>query len=196
MQLKEFLLSRGLAALLCLLCLIATPAKAVTFADKTFAQLVSEAEQIFVGTLSSLQSRKLPDGVIVTDVRFSDIQALKGASISSDIVLLVLGGEVDGLRLEIPGVPQLQPAARYLVFSRGNGKDMFPVVGGPAGIFRIGAELPGGSAIVLDWSGKPLASRIAADVLGSVPLQAQGTSQLPITLEAFRAAIMTRLAGQ
>ncbi len=196
LQRLGFRLSRNLAPLIVLLCLIATPAFAATFASKTFAQLVGEAEQIFVGTVSSLQSRKLSNGVIVTDIRFSNLQVIKGGTSDAEIVLLVLGGEVDGLRLETPGVPQLQLSSRYLVFSKGNGKDMFPVVGGPAGIFLIAGEAQRAISIVLDSSGKELANDVVADVLSNVSSREQLAFQPPVTLELLLTAIKARLGQQ
>jgi len=185
-------MKRALLALVILvLPLLNGQARAATFAEKNLAQLITEAEQIFVGTVSSLQSRKLPNGAIVTDVRFSNLQVIKGDG--ADIVLLVLGGEVDGVRLEIPGLPRFQLDTRYLVFSQGNGKDMFPVVGGPAGLFQIMAGPAGGSSIALTSSGMALGPGIAAEVLASVSLPAQGASQSPVTLELFLAAIKAKL---
>lgn len=180
-----------LALLLLVLPLLPAQAQAASFAEKNLAQLVGEAEQIFVGTVSSLQSRKLPNGAIVTDIRFSDLQLLKGENQGADIVLLVLGGEVDGVRLEIPGLPQFRRDARYLVFSQGNGKDMFPVVGGPAGMFQITAGPAGASPIALTSSGTPLGPAITAEVLNSVAVPAQGAA--PVTLEQFLTAIKARL---
>ncbi|MBI2959080.1 MAG: hypothetical protein HYY28_02100 [Betaproteobacteria bacterium] len=178
-----------LAVAILIVSLLGAQARAATFAEKTFAQLVTEAEQIFVGTVTSLQSRRLPSGAIVTDVRFSEPQVIKGDAAVADLALLVLGGEVDGARLEIPGLPRFQRDARYLVFSQGNGKSIFPVVGGPTGFFRItaGADAP----VVLSWSGEPLDSEFAAQVLGNVSPADQGAS--PIALELMLGAIRTRL---
>lgn len=188
-------MKRALLALVMLvLPLFHGQAQAATFADKNLAQLVAEAERIFVGTVSSLQSRKLPNGAIVTDVRFSDLQVVKGDG--ADIVLLVLGGEVDGVRLEIPGLPRFQRDTRYLVFSLGNGKDMFPVVGGPAGLFQIAAGPADGGSIVLTASGMPLGRAIWSEVQASASLPAQGTAESPVTLELFLAAIKARLGRQ
>jgi hypothetical protein len=185
-----------LAFLVPVLLLLNGQARAATFAEKNLTQLVTEAEQIFVGTVSALQSRKLPSGAIVTDVRLSDLQLIKGSNQGADIVLLVLGGEVDGLRLEIPGLPQFQPGVRYLVFSLGNGKDMFPVVGGPGGLFQIQSGAAAGSSIVLSASGMPLAPGIRAEVLAGTSQPAQDTPQSPLTLEQFLAAVKARLGPQ
>lgn len=183
-------------SLILALCLLSAHARAATFADKNFAQLVEEAEQIFVGTVRSLQSRKLANGAIVTDVRFAHAQVIKGNSTGADIVLLMLGGEVDGARLEIPGLPQFQRDARYLVFSQGNGKSVFPVVGGPAGFFRITAGPSGGTLLVLSSSGTPLEREIEAEVLDRVSASGKATPQLPITLEMILGAIKARLGRE
>jgi hypothetical protein len=169
--------------------------QAATFAEKNFAQLVAEADQIFIGTVRSLQCRKLPSGAIVTDVRFASPQVIKGENTGADIVLLVLGGELDGARMEIPGLPQFQRETRYLVFSQGNGKSIFPVVGGPAGFFQLTADSRGLSPVMASSDGTPLESEIALEIMDSLP-SAQNAPQAPITLEMVLAAIRTRLGLQ
>ena len=190
-------MKRALLALVILvLPLLQWQAQAATFADKNLARLSAEAEQIFVGSVSSLRSRKLPNGAIVTDVRFSDLQLIKGEHRGADIVLLVLGGEVDGVRLEIAGLPPFELDTRYLVFSKGNGKDMFPVVGGPAGFFKIKAAPAGGASIALTSTGAALGRRISAEVHDNLPAPAQGAARPPVTLDLFLAAIRARLGRQ
>ena len=186
---------KALLALLALVLPLACGhAGAATFADKNLGQLVAEAEQIFVGSVRSLQSSRLASGAIVTDATFSDLQMVKGSNAGADIVLRMLGGEVGGVRLEIPGLPQFRRDARYLVFVKGNGKDMFPVVGGPAGMYLVAGATEGAARIVLTWSGMPLADAIAAEVRASLAGAAQATSA--VTLEQFVAAVTNRLSGQ
>ncbi|MBI4294126.1 MAG: hypothetical protein HY661_21825 [Betaproteobacteria bacterium] len=193
----EFVIVRALLGLVILILpLLNGQAQAATFAEKNFAQLVAEADQIFIGTVQSLQSRKLPSGAIVTDVRFSAPQVIKGDHTGADIVLLVLGGEVEGARLEIPGLPQFQRETRYLVFSQGNTKSMFPVVGGPAGFFQITADPRGLSPVVASSDGTPLESEIAAQVLDSLSPSLRSAAQSPITLELILAAIRAKLGLQ
>lgn len=185
-----------LALVILILPLLNGQAQAATFAEKNFAQLVAEAEQIFIGTVKSLQSRKLPSGAIVTDIRFSAPHVIKGDNTGADIVLLVLGGEVDGARLEIPGLPQFQREVRYLVFSQGNGRTMFPVVGGPAGFFQITAGPAGLSPVVVSSDGTPIEHGIAAEVLASVSVPARSAPESPITLELILTAIKAKLGRQ
>ena len=180
------------AFLLLALPLMMGPARAATFAEKNLAQLVTESEQIFVGTVSSLASRKLANGAIVTDIVFASPQVVKGSDTGANVTLLALGGEVDGVRLEIPGLPVFRRDVRYLVFSAGNGRDMFPVVGGPAGMFQLGADVAGG-ATVLAHSGEALGTAIASEVLQGLALSAQNPASAPITLAMFLAAIKAQL---
>ena len=90
---------------------------------------------------------KLANGAIVTDIAFSSPQVVKGADTGTSVTLLMLGGEVDGVRLEIPGLPVFRRDVRYLVFSAGNGRDMFPVVGGPGGLFQLRDDAAAGGVI-------------------------------------------------
>ena len=186
-------MKRALFALLLALPLMTGPAQAASFAEKNLTQLVTEAEQIFIGTVSSLASRKLANGAIVTDIAFSSPQVVKGADTGTSVTLLMLGGEVDGVRLEIPGLPVFRRDVRYLVFSAGNGRDMFPVVGGPGGLFQLRDDAAAGGVTVLAHSGEPLGRSIASEVLQGLSLPAQDPASTSVTLAMFLAAIKAQL---
>ena len=53
------------------------------------------------------------------------------------MVLRVVGGTVGRETLEVPDVPRFRPGARYVVFVKGNGRSIFPVVGGSRGLFQV-----------------------------------------------------------
>jgi hypothetical protein len=129
---------------------------ATTFLVKDFEGLVAEAEQIFVGTVTGRGSQKLAGGTIVTDVTFAASHILKGPREPS-IVLRVVGGTVGGEALELSGVPQLDLGVRYIVFVKGNGRAMFPVVGGSQGLFRVVHDAGLDVDVVLSAQGAPLA---------------------------------------
>ena len=123
---------------------------------KNFEQLVAEAEQIFVGTVTATPSRRLPSGAIVSDIEFSSVRGFKGRT-GRVVSLLVLGGTVDDESQRVPGLPRFEPGAIYVVFVRGNGRSVFPVVGGPHGVFQVRRDEITEELLVFDAEGRPIA---------------------------------------
>jgi hypothetical protein len=152
----------------------AKDALAGAFIVKGFEQLVAEADDIFVGTVTAVPARRLPGGAIVTDVNFSALQVMKGAPDRGALSLQMLGGTLDGETERLSGVPQFAPGVRYLVFSKGNGRLILPLVGGTSGLFRVARDPTTGEELVLDAEGRPVAG-------------------LRITLGTFREAISDEL---
>lgn len=163
------------------------PAAATTFLAKSFEELVDEAGEIFVGTVTALVPRRTAAGVIVTDVTFSDRVVLKGDPSVPARVLTVLGGTLDGETVRLAGVPEFQLGVRYLVFARLAEGAAFPVVGGPQGLYQVRADAAG-RPVVLDARGGPIRH---ASVRGA--LAAAGAPGDPVPLDAFLQAIRQRL---
>src|SRR5882672_4664150 len=78
-----------------------------SFVPKNLDQLVAEAEQIFVGTVTAQLPRKLATGLIVTDVEFGSLRIVKGTTVGS-IVLEITGGTIGDTTLKVPGWPEFQ----------------------------------------------------------------------------------------
>jgi len=168
-----------------------------SFLQRDFDQLVGEADEIFLGTVTRLESRKAASGAILTDVTFSEREVLKGPSGAGDFVLVVLGGTVGGETLAVPGLPAFELGLTYLVFVKGNGTTIFPVVGGPQGLFQVRRDPVTGARTVLDARGLPVRS---PSVLGAVQAPTRGQAPLapapPIPLDAFVGAIRARLGSR
>ena len=163
-----------------------TPGLAVSFELKDFAQLVAEADEVFVGTAAVAAPRKRAEGGIVTDVTFTNLQVLKGNAADMAITLMTLGGTVDGETFELQGMPKFQLGVTYLVFSQGNGTTIFPVVGGDQGMFQVKPDAVTGESLVFNSRGMPILSQ---SVLQAVSLQAPS----PVPLAVFIQAIRSRL---
>lgn len=178
-----------------LLAMPIAPAFGTSFAPKNFDQLVGEAEEIFVGTVSAATSRKLPTGGIVTDVAFTNLQVLKGNTANTEITLMVLGGTVGEETLVIRGVPKFQMGITYLVFVEGNGKTIFPVVGGDQGMFQIRRDPATGEDRVFNSRGMPITSVTAGPDATVSSATTGGGEQMPVpvTLGAVLQAIKDRL---
>ena len=186
---------RGVLIWLLLMTIPAGLVWADSFIQKDFNQLVAEAEQIFVGPVTAAQSRKLPTGVIVTDVTFSKPRVLKGSEIFGDLVLLVLGGSLESETLKLSGFPDFLLGGTYLVFSRGNGTEIFPVVGGTQGLFQVKRDPVTGEDLVFDAYGMPITSPTVANAI-STSASSPGPLQpsQAVTLDAFIRAIKNRLS--
>jgi hypothetical protein len=171
---------RRLGACLAGLLLLALPGHASghSFVEKSFRQLVVEADHIFLGTVTEISSTRLPSGAIVSHVTLVDLSGVKGDA--PPTVLTVLGGTVDGQRMRVAGIPEFQVGHRYLLFERGNGRDAFPFVGGPQGVFKVDADARG-RAVVLDAFG--------LEILVDERFDPSLRTAVPLTLEMFLRAI-------
>jgi hypothetical protein len=167
----SFLPAARVVALLLGAVLVAWPAISSpdSFVEKSFADLVAEAEEIFVGTIVRAESRWAGPGIIVSDFSFLVHTAVKGVSRERAFVLQRLGGTVDGESMIIRGWPQLALGETYLLFVKGNGEHVFPVVGGSQGLFRILSDPASSTPIVRDARGGPLRSATVTAATGPAP---------------------------
>ena len=185
--------------LLAALALVALPARATTFEPLGFDQLTARAEQIFVGTVTAANSTRTSRGMIVTDFVFDDLETVKGDATAKTSIRMA-GGTVGRQTLTIPGAPTFRVGERYLVFVEGNGKVLFPTLGGPQGIFRMKYDAEKSRTVVLDYGGQPVASLPNPTPLAARPKEASprtdfAAQQEQFTQEAFVAEIRKRLAG-
>jgi hypothetical protein len=170
-------------------------AHGTTFRPKDFDQLVGEAEQIFVGTVTTTQSRKKPTGGILTEVTFGNLRMVKGSD-AGTITLEVMGGTVGKETLQVSGVPVFRMGMRYLVFMAGNGTAIFPVVGGNQGVFQVTQDQASGADVILDAYGASVRSPSIQRAIGrGVEVQAEAmlARPAPILLDTFLQAVTDRL---
>jgi hypothetical protein len=93
----------------------ASVANATTMILQDTRTLVRGSNDIVVGKVASVRSR-WDEGHrhIVTDVEVEVSESLKGAK--QRLTLTQLGGEVDGMRLTVPGCPVFEPGEEALLF--------------------------------------------------------------------------------
>lgn len=137
---------------------------------KSFADLAAEAELIFVGTVARVESRWADEerSAIETIVTFTDIEALLGAA-EREVSLRFGGGEVDGLREQIAGVPRFEIGERVVLFARRD-RSLSPIIGFHQGCFRV-TEGPQGPAV----SACATAANSPSDSVASLRLEAPDT---------------------
>jgi hypothetical protein len=182
----------GLSAVLSTaLLLLASPvltgrAVATMVVSKDFAALCDEADMIFVGTVTDLESRWADSSrqAIETLVTFSDLTWIYGTPRSA-VTLRFSGGEIDGLHEEIAGLPQFERGERRVIFAR-DGRYVSPIVGFDQGALRVVDAVAGPAVIGVE----PPAGPGAALRLGSP----ESTSTVPIDvfIDRVRERVATR----
>jgi hypothetical protein len=164
-------------------------APATVVVAKDFDALCAEAALIFVGTVAKVESRWSDPQrqAIETEVTFGDLTWLRGGS-ASQIALRFGGGEMDGLREAVAGVPEFAVGERRVVFAHA-GRFVSPIVGFNQGVFRVVDGDAG--PVVLDAEGKAVIG------VGRAGLQrgAPGDRTTALPLDDFLARIRAELAG-
>ena len=138
-------LSRRAIAACAILTAIAAPSPASTVEPKSLPELASAAELVFEGEVVRVAHRvstvideadaKLPH----TFVTFSIKRVLKGHTQDpTSITLRFMGGSNgEGKTLIVSGVPEFQVGDRDILFVKGNGKSLCPLVGSDQGRLRV-----------------------------------------------------------
>jgi hypothetical protein len=139
----------GLLALVLALALGAWSHTALASVVKALSleELTRKADLIVVGVGAEAQARRNDDGrLIVTDVSVDVQQVLKGAAKpGEDVIVTLLGGNLDGLGLRVPGeasIPIGKPALLFLYRSGPGGRDL-RVVGMAQGVMAMQPSEPG-----------------------------------------------------
>jgi hypothetical protein len=134
---------------------------------KNFAALCSEADLIFVGTVTDVSSRWSDPAIqsIETLVTFGDLIWVRGAP-RSTVTLRFGGGTVDGLREEFAGVPHFAVGERRVIFAH-EGTFVSPIVGFDQGALPV-VKSADGDAVIDDRTHGGAGTHFAAT--GPVPL--------------------------
>jgi len=171
---------------------------ALTVVPTDFDRLIEQAEQIFRGTVVSATPRWEGEGKqrhIVTDYVFRVEESYRGRA-AGQVTLRVFGGALEGRRQQIAGLPEFRPGETEILFVRGNGRDLCPLVGlfhGRLRVAKSGANgeerihLHDGSALT-DLNQVGRSSEKAKPALGAAPAALR-----PVELaERIRAALRAR----
>jgi hypothetical protein len=133
--------------------------RATTVIPPTFDQLVTDAEMIFEGTVSSMRSEWTGEGRdrhIVTYVTFKVEDSIKGAP-GAETTLRMFGGTVDGQTIEVADAPRFKVGDRDILFVEHNGTQFIPLVGIMHGRFHVQRDETGQNEIIAKDNGAPLA---------------------------------------
>ena len=166
-------------------------ARATTVIPPTFDELVNEAELIFQGAVTNVQSQWTGEGadrVIVTYVTFKIDESIKGDA-GSDYTIRMLGGTVDGHTTEVTDTPKFKIGDRDILFVEHNGSQFVPLVGIMHGRFHVQREKLSDREIVAKDDGSPLAdmAKLGKD-------EAAATSGSALSAADFKSAIRAKLS--
>ncbi len=134
---KSSFVAAALSAALTVLALSLPPANASTVIEKDFASLCREADMIFAGRVSAVQSRWSDESrrSIETVVTFSVDDAVFGVT-GNQVQLTFAGGEMDGLREVTGGIPEFRAGEEVVIFAS-NKRSISPIIGFNQGSFRV-----------------------------------------------------------
>jgi hypothetical protein len=134
-------------------------ARATSVEPPDFPALVRNADAIYRGYVTAVESRRVdpPGGrpLIRTYVTFAVERTLKGAE-HTEIVLDFLGGTVGDLTLEVSDMPVFTVGDHNLVFVQGNGRQFCPLVAVMHGRYRIEHDAAANRDIITRENHRPL----------------------------------------
>lgn len=142
---RRFIIS---ALLACALQVFAT-----TIAYKSFDDLVKEADGIVIGTVMSIEAHRDGQGLIYTYVTLGDLELLYGRYNQKQLTLRLEGGRVGDEILYVVGSPVFQQKERVILFVKGNGSKIVPLVGWGQGMFRVQKNPVSNQEVISDSDG-------------------------------------------
>jgi len=166
-------------------------ASATTVVPPTFEQLVDQAQVIFQGTVSKVNSQWIGEGAdrhIVTYVTFDVKESLKGKA-GKSYTISTFGGTVDGESMMIGDAPTFEVGDDQILFVENNGSQVIPLVGLMHGQFRVRKD-DAGREMVTTNTNAPVRD---VERLGREKATAESASAM--TPAAFKAAISARLTA-
>jgi hypothetical protein len=164
---------------------------ATTVIPPTFEQLVDQAQVIFQGTVTKVNSEWIGEGAerhIATFVTFEVKDALKGAP-GKSYTMRQFGGTVDGETMEIGDAPAFKVGDEDILFVENNGSQVIPLVGIMHGRFHVRKD-DAGREVVTTNQDRPLRD---ASKLGYDEAAATAATAPAMTTAAFKAAIQSRI---
>jgi hypothetical protein len=97
--------------------------------EMSLKELSRRADRITIGTVSELESRWEPDGLIATYATIRPEEHLKGRMMAGDLTVRVPGGTVDGITLQVSDTPRFALGERVLVFLQTDEHEVYRSVG-------------------------------------------------------------------
>ncbi|MCY4388352.1 MAG: hypothetical protein OXC18_14770 [Desulfurellaceae bacterium] len=172
---------------------------ATTVLEKSFPDLVQEADTIVVGTVTAIETEQGGE-VPFTLVTFGALDIVKGSHQEDELTVSVMGGPApDGMRLHIAGVPDFHLGDRMVVFIVGNETHAVPFVGMWQGVYRVVRDVETDTEVMADHAGRPLTAfpqRSQRGIVHDGEPSRQAQTGPALTLEAFTQSIVEELGHE
>lgn len=167
-------------------------ARATTVIAPSFDRLVDNSEYIVRATVKSVTSewRDIPDQpgsrYIASRVELDVGEVIKGSP-PSPLVLEVAGGKVGDRELTIDGAPRFVVGQETIVFVKGNGRQVIPLVGMMHGKYDVRKNKKTGREEVLRSDGQPLFNEqeVSQSTAAAKVTTLGSTTALPLTPADF-----------
>lgn len=187
-------MSRLLVSLVALAMCCEVSTGATSYEAVTFAELIARADVIFIGEVLDVRPFPLEtrDGQIIkTRVVFRVSDPLWGTTSTIEIFEF-LGGELNGIEMDVVDMPKFAVGDRRVVFARRE-RSINPIVGFAQGLLQVTRDASGVDRI-LTLEGSPLATpeSIGRASAPGVSL----TSVQPMSLSDLRASIRRALEAR
>jgi hypothetical protein len=150
--------------------------QATVLEKKSFEDLVVQSELAAVGRVFNVESHPTPDGrYAYTYVTVGELEVLKGTYRQPVITLRMDGGpQGNGKLLVVPGIPNFQVGEKVVLFVRGNGQRICPLVGWEQGLLRVVRDQRSGQEILKTSDGLKIRAVEKGDfVVGSITSQSR-----------------------
>jgi hypothetical protein len=180
---------------LALLC-TALFARATSVTPPSFPQLVSEAQVIAQGTVTSIASRWVdgPQGrMINTFVDFAVEKTLKGTA-PATLTLQFLGGTVGADTLHVGGMPEFKIGEQEILFVQNNGIQFCPLVRFGHGRYHVRTDAASHRQYVARNDNMPLTSTAEVQVPENDSGAAKHDPANALSPDAFAAQVRAEIA--
>lgn len=128
---------------------------ATTVAPVTLAEMSVAADLVVEGWVAQVAAREEATGIF-TYVTLEGLRVVHGRHASPTLELRFAGGEVAGAGERIVGMPSFAVGERVLLFVRGNGSQLCPLVGWHQGRFNVVTDPATGAEFLTDGRGHPV----------------------------------------
>ena len=173
-----------------------SPAFATTIRPPDFDELVGNSGRIVRATVHSV--RPYEDSyegkrIVRTEIVLNVLETLRGENVTSELRIRQLGGEIDGLRLEVGAMPKFEVGRELVLFLHGEGKFICPTVGWGHGKYFVDRSSLDGVARIRRSDGRMLTSlKQVAEPMHGIEAAAltAGSAETGMSLTDFRINVL------
>jgi hypothetical protein len=178
-----------LVGLSCLAALFSV--EATTVIPPSFDELVAQADVIFQGQVTNVQSQWVGEGAqrhIVSYITFKVEEALKGDP-GQTYTMRMLGGTVDGETMGVSDAPKFKVGDDDILFVQNNGSQFIPLVGIMHGRFHVKRDQTG-QEIVTNNEEEPVTNLAR---LGKLNEETASAAEPTLSAAEFKGAVKNKV---